>query len=304
MDLKDIKKILGIETLNEEQQKLVEEKILMLVDVKVKERVDEEVTKEKSRLASEYETKFDEYKTEITSKFSDFIDSILDEELEIPETVLEFARKGEMYADLIEDFRKRLAIDEGVLTDDVKALLKEAKDELVRQKDEINSLVGKNMELTKDAKEMAADLYLHKKCEGLTEDKRQKVFGIIGGTVDKKEIDKKFDFVLEHVIKEDSTEDAKIDADTETIANTTLCKECGESIVTEGENPAKTCPKCGASLVDMTDIGDAGDGTGNAVVDPETKLGEEKVENVVTENVDPWQEMKKRWVKILKENKI
>jgi len=305
MDLKEIKKILGLETLNEDQQKDVEEKLVMLIEVKAKEKVDELLVEEKDRLVEEYETKFEEYKTEITSKFSNFVDSILDEELEIPQVVLDYARKGEMYNDLIEDFKKRLAIDEGVLTEDVKSLLKEAKEELLKQKDEINRLTSQNMEISTDAKEMASQLYLHQKCEGLTEEKRKKVFGLIGGITEKKEIDRRFDFVLEHVLgEEDSGNFAGGEGtDPDAASNVNICPQCGAQFSAEGEGGIDTCPKCGAKMEDaVASIEPAGDGTGNAVVDPETKVATE--EKKIEESSDPWEEKMKMWKKILKENKI
>jgi hypothetical protein len=48
----------------------------------------------------------------------------------IPDKVLEYARKGELYSDLIEQFKVRLGVDEGLLDEEVKALLKEAKTEI------------------------------------------------------------------------------------------------------------------------------------------------------------------------------
>jgi hypothetical protein len=51
-------------------------------------------------------------------------------EMTIPDKVLEYARKGELYADLIEQFKVRLGVDEGLLDEEVKSLLKEAKTEI------------------------------------------------------------------------------------------------------------------------------------------------------------------------------
>ncbi len=51
----------------------------------------------------------------------------------------------------------------------------------------------------------------------------------------------------------------------------------------------------------VASIDPAGDGTGNAVVDPETKVAEDKK---IDESSNPWDEKMKVWKKILKENKI
>lgn len=304
MDIKEIKKILGLETLDESQQEAIEEKINMMVEMKAQEKVDDILKEEKEKLVEEYETKFEEYKKDITSKFSNFVDSVLDEELEIPEKILEFAHRGEMYHDLVEDFKKRLAIDAGVLSEDVKELLREAKEELESQKVKMNELISENMEIKEDAKVMAAKLYIQKKCEGLTESKRLKVVALIGESVDQKEIDKKYDFVLEHVLgEEDSGNTAGGEGtDPEAATNVVMCPDCGIAMTAQGENGV-TCPKCGKKAEDLVaSIEPAGDGTGNAVVDPETKVTEEV--KVVNETVEPWEEKQKAWLKILKEHRI
>jgi len=288
MTIEEIKKILGIETLDEAQQTLLVEKLEMLIDVKARERSDSIVSEEKAHLVEEYETKFEEYKKDITSKFSNFVDSVLDEELEIPEKVMEFAKKGELYNDLIEDFKKRLAIDAGVLSEDVKSLLKEAKDEIINLKDQVNELTSKNMEVEGDAKEMAAQLYIQKKCEGLSEAKRIKVTGLLGELRDKKEIDKKFDFVVEHVINEAEEIPAP-----EAASKVVVCAKCGKTVtIKEG---TEACPECGEKMEEVVaSITPAGDGTGNVVVDPVT----------ITEDINPFTQIMARWKTILKENKI
>ena len=94
---------------------------------------------------------------------------VLDEELKIPEKVLHYAKIGEEYQPLIEQFKVKMAIDEGVLTDEVKSILKEAKEEIQSLKSELNKATAEKMELTEDAKEMAVHIYLRKKCDGLVE---------------------------------------------------------------------------------------------------------------------------------------
>ena len=58
------------------------------------------------------------------------------------------------------------------------------------------------MELREDAKEMAAHIYLRKKCDGLTEAQKTKVMAIMGDITDVKQINEKFELVLEHVLDE------------------------------------------------------------------------------------------------------
>jgi len=189
--------ILGVQKLDEEEQSKIKEKLSSIIEVKSKELLESSLKEEKERLIEEYEEKFEDYKKEITSKFSNFVDSIIEEEMVIPDNILEYARKGELYHDLIEQFKVRLSIDEGLLDNEVKSLLKEAKEEILNLKKELDETIDETLELKEDNQALSAELYLRKKTDGLTESQKEYVFNILGGVVDKKEIDKKFDIVLE-----------------------------------------------------------------------------------------------------------
>jgi gas vesicle protein len=71
--------MLGVQKLDEEKQDAIKEKLDTLIEVKAKESVDEMLKVEKDKLIEQYEEKFDAYKEDITSKFSNFVDEILDE---------------------------------------------------------------------------------------------------------------------------------------------------------------------------------------------------------------------------------
>ena len=211
--MEKILELLGAGKLDESRQEEIKEQLETLVDAKVrvkaKDICEKVVKEEKEEIINEMEEKFEEYKSDITSKFSNFVDSILDEEMAIPENVMEFARKGELYTDLIEQFKVRLSLDEGLLDDEVRGLLKEARDEIVVLREEVNDVTATKLDIESDAQALASNLYLRKKCDGLTESHRIRVMDIMEGITDKEEIDKKFDIVVEsakkgrRVLKED-----------------------------------------------------------------------------------------------------
>lgn len=222
MDIKEIAKLLGVEALDESLVTEVETKLSTLVENKVQEKVevlankkaevmakemvesalDEEKEILKEELVKEYEEKFETYKDTLAEKFSIFVDDILAEKLQIPENIKEFARKGELYSDLIEQFKVRLGIDEGLVDEEAKSLLSEAKDEILKLRDEKNALTEKFLNGKVLLHEASVALYLHEKCEGLTESQKEKVFSILEGITDKEVIDKKFDIVVD-TLKED-----------------------------------------------------------------------------------------------------
>lgn len=297
MLIEEIVKILGVEKLDESQQTDIKEKLDSIIDVKARERADSLLGEEKERLVNEYENKFEDYKKDITSKFSNFVDSVLDQELVIPEKVMEYARKGELYNDLVEQFKIRLGIDEGVLDEEAKSLLREAKSEITKLKDTVNELMAKKTELESDTKQMAANLYLRKKCDGLSEASRVKVLSILGDITDKKEIDRKYDIVMETILKEEvsaGTEVPEAEAETEE----KICSACGAIIKEKG---ATTCSNCGASLEEVVDsiVPAEEQGQGSMEVDADAKPVA-----AIQEDDNPFNKVKARWVKILKENKF
>lgn len=218
--------MLGITKLDEETQKKLINELETIIAAKAAEKAAELLVTEKEKLVSEMETKFDNYKEDITSKFSNFLDDILNEELVIPQNVLEFAKLGEEYKPLIESFKVKLAIDEGVLDNEVKSLLKEAKDEIIKLTEEKDKLTAVKLDYEVKNAKITNENYLLNKCEGLTVKQKSKVFAVLEGA-GKEEIDKKFDILLK---LNESTEEFE----------TKECPECGIEV----KEDATICPEC------------------------------------------------------------
>jgi len=287
----EIIKLLGVDKLDESSTLEVKNKISEMVDVKARERAARYIKEERERLIKEYEEKFEEYKTDITSKFSNFVDNVLDEELKIPEKVIRYAKLGEMYHDLIEQFKIKLAIDEGVLDNDVRQLLKEARDEIIKLKSEVNKLTKEKMVLESDSKLMAAHIYLRKKCDGLSETKRNYILNLLGDITDVKEIDRKFDYALK---MSEAVEDDNVEDIAEPMKYSCVCPKCGYEMESETECPLNECPNCSTMMEDK--IEDVGKGS--------VEVPEEKNETVSESSNEPYAELKKKWLKILRENKF
>lgn len=217
---KELLKLFNADSLNEDQQKAITEKINDIIDLKVNEKIEEKLKEKSDELLEHYEQKFEEYKTDLVGKFSNFVDTVIEEELQIPEYIVEFARKGELYSDLIEQFKIRIGIDEGVLDDEARNLLAEARDEIVKLQKELNETLEESMQREKDAQDFAAELYKHTLSEGLTVDQKTKVMALLEGVTSKKDIDRKFKLISENDLfesdkeKDDLNEDGKGVTDT------------------------------------------------------------------------------------------
>jgi len=228
MNLKKILEMLEVEKIDESKQSEIKDILNTIIESKAKEifdkRIEESLIVEKDKLVEEFETKFEDYKEDVTSKFSNFVDSILEEEMIIPDKIIKYARLGELYEDLIDQFKVRLAIDEGLLDQEVKSILSEAKSEIETLRNNVNELTGQKLTLERDARDLATHVYLRKKCDGLTESQKTSVMSILEGS-SKDDIDKKFEIVLESIRSTDDKEEIKEEVKVETKIETTEVKE-------------------------------------------------------------------------------
>lgn len=242
--------MLGADKIDESKQAEIQEVLNTIIEAKASEiangKVEASLNEEKEKLVEEFEKKFEDYKEDVTSKFSNFVDSILEEEMVIPEKIVRYARLGELYEDLIDQFKVRLAIDEGLLDGEVKSMLGEAKEEIVTLRASVNELTGQKLTLEKDARDLATHVYLRKKCDGLTESQKSSVMNILDGA-SKDEIDRKFKIVVESIgtkpvetvveeteTKEEETAEVIVE---ETKVSQTEVKEEEKPVVTETTNP-------------------------------------------------------------------
>lgn len=209
----ELLKLLNASALNESDQEALKEKLEVLIEAKAQEKVEVLVNEEKERLVTEFEDKFEGYKDEVFSKFSTFVDSILEEEMIIPEHIVEYARKGELYEDIIEQFKIRIGIDEGVLDDEAKEIISEAKDEILSLRDQLDEAISENMEAKALLSEAKIELYKNELCEGLTFSQKSKILPLLEGITSEEDMDRKFKILSEAFLLESEDEDEKDDED-------------------------------------------------------------------------------------------
>ena len=205
-EMTKIFEILKVDQLDESAREDVAKYLGEVVELKAKERAVElsegVLAEEKERLTEEFAAKFEEYKDDISDKWSGFVEKVIEEEVQIPDSVKQFAALGETYQPLLEAIRTQLAVSEGSVDEEAKALLREAKEEIVSLRSDVNRLMSENMTLTEDAKAMATHIYLRKKCDGLTEAQKTTVMTMLSDLTDVKAINEKFEFVLENILNE------------------------------------------------------------------------------------------------------
>lgn len=283
MDLSKILELLGANKLEESTREELDEKLKEIIEIKAKELSQEKLDEAKNQLIEEYEEKFDEYKDSITEKFSSFLDSVLEKELVIPEEISEYARKGQLYNDLIEQFKVRIGVDQGLLDEETKGILSEARDEILKLREDSDKTIEENLELRSDAQTLAARVYLYEKCEGLTESQRKHVFSILEGVTDKDELDRKFE-----IIKESERFDPV---------------EVGNE---KGEEAIKKAKKKSDPKNNEKEVMEQENGKGKMETDGDEEDEEEmkKKKKKMEEADDPFTQYKNTYIKVLQESKV
>ena len=261
-----ILEMLGITKLDEEKQAELKAMLEAIIASKANELLEPLAKEQKEKLVEEMEVKFESYKDDITSKFSNFLDDILEEELVLPANVVEYARLGEEYKPLIESFKTKLAIDANVLDEEVKSILKEAKDEIVKLQSEKDEVTATKLTLEVKNNKLVNENYLLSKCDGLSPNQRKNIMTILeGATI--AEIDNKFAVLV------------KLNEEEEAF-KTKVCPECGIDV----KEDVMVCPECGYKWTE--------DKKNESITDTKTKD--------VKESLDP----RTAWLKMINERKI
>jgi len=141
----------------------------------------------------------EQFKDKLSDTTAKTINEILEEDLTIPEKVLEYASKGELYDDLIKQFKIRMSVEEGMIDEPVKKLLKEAKEEIIKLRANIQKAKTSTAMIKEDIKEMDAQIYAYEKIELLENDNlKKRAKKLTEGTKSKDTIDT----ILEQIVKE------------------------------------------------------------------------------------------------------
>jgi hypothetical protein len=190
-------KLCGIANLSTEDYLKVRAEIDSYIAKVFEKKFKAKMNQRTHELQENYDEKFEDYKQDLADQFADYIHEVVEEEIQISEEIQTKARLGHLYGPLIDQMKTVIAVDEGLLDEEVKQTIFNAKSEIEELTEQINNLTAKNLELRQDARRMAHWIYLHQKCDGLPEAQKTKVIGLLEDINDKKVIDKKFDIIVE-----------------------------------------------------------------------------------------------------------
>lgn len=217
------------------------DKINELFGLAVKEKEGEITTLEESLSKSEEqvetlqgeittlkESTLEQVKEEVESHKEGLVDklsSFLDEELKelIPDSIVEAAAKVEIYEPLVESMKSAFA-EKGIeIGSEGHEVLKEARDEIVTLRDDVNTKTVAYNELSEKSEQLLARYVLNEKCEGLTVEQKDKVCTIFKND-SVEEINEKFDSVRDLVVEDVGTDG---DGDLDEKRKTTVVNDDG-----------------------------------------------------------------------------
>lgn len=247
-----------VQELQQLVNEIVDTKVDMVAAQKVQEALNPTIEDAKRQLADDYANKFEDYKLDTATKFSNFCDEVFDAELSIPEDIKEWAYKGQRYADLIEQIRARVIVDEGGVNAEVASTLQEARDEITKLRNELNMQISENvsmkdkyeevlLESKAKIEELASHVYISEKCEGLTTANRSKIMNLLKGETDTAKIDERYEFIIKNVINEDpgtplGNEQTPFQQEVE---QKCMCPSCGKIVtITDGNGTSCEMIKC------------------------------------------------------------
>jgi hypothetical protein len=163
-----------------------------------------EITKLQENTMEDVKKAVDEYKDQLVEKISSYLDVEL--ERMIPEDIAEKVAKAEIYEPLVEGFKatvNRYGIE---FESEGHALLKEAKEEILKLRGELDETIAKTMEMTSEMAKKDAVLTLMEKMEGLTDDQQKKIVTIFKGK-SADEINERFNEVRDLIIGAPKTDE-------------------------------------------------------------------------------------------------
>jgi hypothetical protein len=187
-----------VESLEDENADLVTENETLKADIDtLKENVLEEVKKE-----------VETYKEQLVEKISAYLDSEM--ENLIPEDAIEAIAKVEVYEPLVEGFKRTIARYGIEMESEGHSLLREAKEEIERLREEYDEATSKAVELTNEMEKINSTVTLMEKCDGLTDVQKKKMLVIFKNkSVD--EINERFDEVRDMIVENASTTEERED---------------------------------------------------------------------------------------------
>ena len=110
------------------------------------------------------------FKDKLSDTTAKIINEILEKDLTIPEKVMEYASKGKLYEDIIQQFKIRMAIEEDLVNDEARELLREAKETIINLRSNIAKAKASTNCVREDLEIMSKQLYIHKKLDKVRTD--------------------------------------------------------------------------------------------------------------------------------------
>ncbi len=174
---------------------------------------------QEAELKEQFEADYAAFSDELVEKLSMFLDETLKENLEIPAEVVEWAKKGKEYSQILEALKVKIQLDEGALNEEATKKLDEANAAAGEMKDKLDAALAENLKLADKIQKFETVQHIDNKCAeaALSVDETANVKKLMNG-FSIEEVDEKFETVVKFVkgkasddTSEDDTTDENVD---------------------------------------------------------------------------------------------
>jgi len=232
-----------------------------------KSKLQEQVKKTIKEITEKKKAQVAQYKKVMVEK----LDKYLNYELErrIPNTYVEEAAKASIFEPMIVNMKKIFEENGIKLDDENYGIIREARREIIKVREELAETVKENMEITEQLKDAKRSMKISTVCEGLTDAQRERASKLLEGC-DADEIDTKFMAIRDFIIEGNNETDEELKEKDEVD-----CKKPGKKVNKKSNVP-----------VDEEDAGDVEygealeeeeDDAQDGVVSPSSKKADEPI---------------------------
>jgi len=180
-----------------------------------------------------------QFKTTMTEKLDKYLNYELDKR--IPEVYVEEAAKCQIFEPVVTKFKKVMEESGININEENFGIVKNAREEIVKLREELASSVKENMEVVNENKDMKRSMEISAVCDGLTSAQREKTEKLLEGC-EAGEVKTKFaairDFIIEGVDEDKEKKEDKKEEKPEEVEESGAPADVGGDLE-ENEDPEK-----------------------------------------------------------------
>lgn len=187
----------------DEQVKIIESKTVDMAKTH-KSKLEKQVKELSEQVTAQKNKEVESFKKTIVEKLDKYLEMELDKK--VPETYVESVAQVSVLQPIVEGFKKVMEDNYVKFDEDNFGLLKDAREEIIKLREDHAKVVNESMDLTDELKTLKRSAKISEVCEGLTDTQRERATTLLE-TYDSNEISERFDAIRDFIIEGYSSEE-------------------------------------------------------------------------------------------------